>query len=335
MKFRLLFAILLLFALPGNGILAQYANRQSDQSGGTNRIANGDITKISAVQEYPPGIMFSTLLKNVAVNASGGYFKLGNQMQNVFLPEGSTGKVVLSRAGGSEFCHWKWTLDGFGLRPPYKLFAFKQPLNPDGSNFDISNMKLTVAGDYVIDFYIGEKRFYTFPFSVKTLEPANPFDGKTMYFTDGAWNDWGYLYYPDANPEQNLIWKVFLRERSFKRTSHKVNVEITRDNGNKLICQSRPNTTHSFRNDWVRYDFDMVNPPVKTSGGAYFKAKDLLKVDGGYTLTMKIDGALYGKWKFKVIGGKFNYTGKTVRGADPLTFVEGGKDAWWYKRETK
>jgi hypothetical protein len=32
--------------------------------------------------------------------------------------------------------------------------------------------------------------------------------------------------------------------------------------------------------------------------------------------------------------GKLNYTGLTVRGkADRLTFIEGGKDAWWYEKK--
>ena len=37
---------------------------------------------------------------------------------------------------------------------------------------------------------------------------------------------------------------------------------------------------------------------------------------------------------FAVKGGKLNYTGRTLREkADPLTFIEGGRDAWWYCRE--
>jgi hypothetical protein len=166
------------------------------------------------------------------------------------------------------------------------------------------------------------------------LKPDNPFDGEAIYLTDGYWNDWGYLYYADANPAQNLVWKIWLREKTFKQPSHKVKVEIIRDKDKKVICQSRENTTRTFRHEWVRYDFDMVNPPIKTSGGAYFKAKDLLAVDGDYTLNMSIDGSAYGVWKFKVSGEKLNYTGNTLRGeADSLTFVEGGKDAFWYKRK--
>lgn len=291
-------------------------------------------TPAESLQKLPPGIMFSTILNNVTVNARGGWFKLGNQMQNVFMPDGATGKVLLLRADGSQVCHWRWKLDAFGLRPPYQLFAFGQPLNPDGSDFDVSGLKLTRAGEYVLDFYLGETKFYTFSFRVRTLDPENSFDGETVYLTDGAWSDWGYLHYPDANPEQNLLWKVWLRDETYQHKGHAVRVEVIRDQDKKVICQNRENMTFNFRHDWVRYNFDLVNPPVKTSGGAYFKAKDLLGVDGSYTLRMTIDGKAYGVWKFRVTAGKLSYAGRTVRGeADPLTFVEGGKDAWWYMKQ--
>ncbi len=283
--------------------------------------------------QYPPGVVFSTILNSFAVNADGGWIKLGNQMQNVFMPDGATGRLVLSTAEGKEICHWAWQLDGTRLRPPFKLFGFTQPVNPDGSNFDYSNLKITRPGKYVLDFFIGAEKFYTFPFGMHAIEPDNPFDGKTKYLVDGAWNDWGYLFYTDANAEQNLIWKIWLRESEYKQKEHKLRIEVVRDADKKLICQNRENMTFRFRSDWVRHDFDMINPPVKTSGGAYFKAKDLLAVDGGYTLTMKMDGAVYGVWKFKVEGGKLNYSGRTVRGsADPMTFIEGATDAWWYEK---
>ncbi len=285
------------------------------------------------VQKMPPGILFSTILSNVNVNAKDGWLKLGNQIQNVFMPDGSTGKVVLSKANDSEFSHWDWKLDGFGLKPPYKLFGFKMALKPDGSMFPVRDLKLTAAGNYTLDFYLADKKFYTFPFSISTLEPADPFDGETMYFSDGAWSDWGYLSYREADPENNLYWKIWLREKSFKTPDHKVKIEIIRDADKKVICQNRDDATNRFQHNWVRYEFDMINPPAKTSGGGYFKAKDLLAVDGGYTLKMTMDGKEYGTWKFSVIGGKPNYSGRTERGkADPLTFVEGGKDAFWYER---
>lgn len=301
--------------------------------------ANNQTSKASppakdSAQAYPPGIMFSTLLDNVTLLARDGTFRLGNKMQNVFMPDGSTGKAVVYRGNDKEFGVWNWKLDTFGLKPPYKLFGFQQPLNPDGSRFDITQLKLNKPDEFRIDFFIGDKKFFTFPFSIRAVEPADPFDGNTIYLADGAWNDWGYLYYADADPSQNLAWKIWMREDTHKRPSHKVRVEVVRDKDKKLICQSRENTTHSFRNEWVRQAFDLVNPPVKTSGGAYFKAQDLLATDGGYTLTMKIDEKIYGTWKFEVAGGKFKQVGRSDRSsADPMTFIEGGKDAFWFKRE--
>lgn len=331
-KFWLTAGLILAFSVSGVSVRS-HVIRKGNQMDGNAIGAKGLAPR--SIQNFPPGIMFSTILSNVTVNANGGWLKLGNQMQNVFMPDPATGKVVISKVEGPEICHWLWELDTFGLRPPYKLFAFKLPRNPDGSAFDSSKLKLTQPGNYVVDFYLGEKRFYTFPFSVRALEPANPFDGQTLYLTDGAWNNWGYLMYPDANPEQNLFWKIWLRESAYKQTDHKVKVEVIRDQDKKLICQNREDVTLRFQHDWIRYSFDLVNPPVKTSSGDYFKAKDLLAVDGPYTLRMTIDGNLYGVWKFQVSGGKLNYTGRTVRGqADPLTFVEGGKDAWWYMKQT-
>ncbi|MCO6510590.1 MAG: hypothetical protein J5I65_07330 [Aridibacter famidurans] len=282
--------------------------------------------------QYPPGVMYATLLDNVTVIAKTGEFRLKNKMQNVFVSEGATGRAVLS-SGGKEVWHWDWKTDAFGLRPPYKLFGFSQPFHPDGSLVSYDDLKLTKPGDYVFDLYLGSEKIYTMPFSVRVKQPDDPFDGGALYLTDGPWNEWGYLFYSEADPEQNLAWKIWLRAEENSSTRKEIRVEVKRDKDGKLICENRRNTSTSLRSDWVRHSFDLVNPPVKTSGGAYFKAKDLLAVDGGYTLTMTVEGKPYGTWKFRVEGGKLNHTGRTVRaGADPLTFIEGGKDAWWYSK---
>jgi hypothetical protein len=54
--------------------------------------------------------------------------------------------------------------------------------------------------------------------------------------------------------------------------------------------------------------------------------------DGDYRLEIKIDGEPYGTRPFQGKDGKFAYTGRTVRGADPLTFAEGGQDAFWFTK---
>ena len=80
-------------------------------------------------------------------------------------------------------------------------------------------------------------------------------------------------------------------------------------------------------------ELDMIFPPKGSSGGGYFKAKDLVGTDGKYKLTMKLDGKSYGEWKFAVSGGKPVPVGRAARGkADPLSFVEGGRDAFWFEQ---
>jgi hypothetical protein len=148
---------------------------------------------------------------------------------------------------------------------------------------------------------------------------------------------WGYLYYRDANPANNLEWKLWLRGDTCKSRPIKARVEIVRDDDGTVVCVNRENTTHSVRPKWTRLAVGMVFPEGKeVPHGTYFKAKDLLETDGAYTLTMQIDGELYGKWKFEIADGKPVYTDRTLRGkANPLTFIEGGRDAFWYARQAE
>jgi hypothetical protein len=161
----------------------------------------------------------------------------------------------------------------------------------------------------VLDFYLESGRFYTFSFSTSKLSGSDPFAGGDFYFIDGPWEDWGYLYYRDADPTQSFHFKVWLRNYAHGPDRDvKPLIEVHR--GGTLVCTSRQMTL-TLQPEWTRFDFDLIFPMEGTSGGAYFKAT----------------------WSFKVAGGKLNYTGRTVRGqADPLTFVEGGRDAWWYEK---
>ena len=109
-----------------------------------------------------------------------------------------------------------------------------------------------------------------------------------------------------------------------------------RDQDGELVCSDRgPTTTYTLKPKWTRLAIDMVFPEGKeVPHGTYFKAKHLLEKDGACTLTMKIDDKPYGVWKFEVEGGKPKHLGRAARGsANPLTFIDGGRDAFWYAKE--
>ena len=188
-------------------------------------------------------------------------------------------------------------------------------------------------GDYTLDFYLKSGKFYSFPFSVAGVIGGAGAGKSTLL--NGDWNNWGYLLYAGADPDQQLVWKVWLRSGTPGRDQgFKVSVVTTPLEKSRLMCTSRPNVTTSVRTEWDRREFDFIHPMQGTSGGAMFYARELLGADGAYTLKMDIDGRHYGTWRFRVQGGRLVKTGRADPAtADPLRFIDGGADAWWYCRE--
>lgn len=287
----------------------------------------------------PPGLMFSTVLNGLKTDARRGAFYV-DQLQAVFLPPAESksiypynpddgGKLwaTLQDGAGAELARFDFY--GEKREPPFWLLGSYKLSGPAKPSDGGKRLKLA-KGDYVLEFFVEGTRFYRFPFAIDVISSGDAFAPEDYTFVDGDWSNWGYLYYPDANPEQNIEWKTWLRNKAHERSKDvKISVEVRR--GKKLICVSRPGTTHTLQPEWTRFAFGLVNPPEGTSGGGYFKAKDLLATDGAYTLDMAIDGKPYGQWSFTVKGGKLQYAGRAERGGgDPLTFIEGGRDAWWY-----
>lgn len=282
--------------------------------------------------EYPPGFSFSTILNGVKFLPDMAQFRL-EHLQATFISNDSEGCIVLRRAGGQELYQYDWKVDTFRDMKPYYLLNILGFKNlQTGETKSGGGVELKETGDYVLDFYLPEEHFYTFPFRISKVGGDDPFAEKDRWLIDGDWEDWAYFYYTDADPEKSLQFKVWLRNKSAgDPRSVKPKLEIHGPSG--LVCVGR-DITLTLRPDWVRYEFDMIFPMEGTSGGAYFKAKDLLKQDGQYHLDFKLNQEDYGTWAFAIQNGKFVPAGRTVRGeADPLTFIEGGRDAFWYKRQ--
>ncbi len=311
------------------------ADKGEPGTGGPGKLGTGTRpgVKKDASRQYPPGISYSSLLNNVLLVPKDGQFRL-NHIQGTFIPDDCEGGcIVLRKAGGSELCQFDWKPDR--LKKPYCILAIHTVTDLQSGQTLPASYDLKTPGDYVLDFYLPDEHFYTFPFSVRKVGSSDPFGDGDAYVLDGDWQKYGYLFYSDAKPDQSLNWKVWLRSGTAGTLDGKVFVEIKRDADGTLICTSREGTSHRIKPDWVRYEFDTVFPEGRTAPrGTYFKAKDLLETDGAYTLTMTINGEKYGDWKFEVEGGLLKHKGRAVRGeVDALTFIEGGRDAWWYAKE--
>lgn len=284
-------------------------------------------------RKYPPGVSYASVLTGVQTLAKNGKFRM-DKVQATFLPpEHKEGFSVLRTADGDELYQFDWQIQL--LKKPYSLLSVNKILNlKTGETSSASSVTLASPGDYVLDFYLPTEHFYTLPFAVSKIGSDDPFGDGQCYRLDGDWQNWGYLYYRDAKPDQNVEWKVWLRNEACENRTVKVGVVITRDEDNAIVCTSREFTSHNLHPKWERIAFGMVFPrDAEVPHGTYFKARDLLATDGAHTLSMTLDDQPYGTWKFAVEGGKLTYTGRTVRGvADTLTFIDGGRDAWWYAR---
>lgn len=299
---------------------------------GANMVSGGGGARPGVKQhgEYPPGVSFSTLLNGLSYLPDKGQLRLDG-IQATFISNDATGYFILRKEDGMELVKWDWKVDTFrDMKPYYLLNMLSYTDFRSGQSSNQGWIDFKEPGNYVLDFYLPDEHFYTFPFSISTLSGDDPFSSKDRWFTDGAWEKWAYFYYADADPGQSLVWKVWLRNKSAgKDRDVKPKIEV-KNAGGAIVCVGR-DITITLQPQWNRFEFDMIFKPEGTSGGAYFKAKDLLAKDGAYTLSMSLGDEPYGEWDFTVEGGKFKPSGRTVRGqAEPLTFIEGGNTAFWY-----
>jgi hypothetical protein len=302
------------------------------------------LTTAAAAQEYPPGLMYSTVLNGVQLLPDDGRFRLDN-IQAVFLPKPDSttyypydpeggGKLwtILSTTDGTELYRFDWY--GELLKSPFWLLSsYKATDLRTGQDAGVGWVDLPDSGEFVLDFYVEGVHFYTFPFSTSTIAADDPYAGDPLHFIHGDWADWGYFYYVDANPDMSIQFKVWLN--NYEHATHrdvKPRMEIRR--GGTLVATGRENMTYSLQPRWVRYEMDLIFPMEGTSGGAYFKAKDLLNTDGDYTLSLYLSDELYGTWPFSVKDGQLATVGRADRGStEPLTYIDGGRDAFWFKRQ--
>ncbi len=300
----------------------------------------------ASTAEYPPGVMFSTMLNGVKLLPETGELSLDN-IQATFLPKsapipnqfyyyspdlGGGLHAILKNSAGNEVAKFDFYVEL--LKQPYYLLTAPKITGPNESILLPGGRVKMQPGDYTLDFFVEGKQFYRFPFKVSKLSAADPFSGGDYYFLDGDWEKWAYMFYGDADPEKGLQLKVWLRNKeAANRRDFKPKIKIT-DSSGKLICTSRSGTTLTLHPQWTRYEMDIVDPSEGATPGKYWKAKDLLAKDGVYTLTLTLSDKVWGTWKIKVSGGKFAVSGRALRGsADTLTFIEGGRDAFWFEKQ--
>lgn len=193
-------------------------------------------------------------------------------------------------------------------------------------------------GNYRLDFYAGDKMFYSFDFEFVKLTNNDPYGAiKELYVTRGPWNNFAYLNYADTG---NLVFGVYLTHEEFKpnpansaktNKSVKWSAKIFKDN--KLYAQhygNGPNTAQVEQAKWneVSCAFKLIDKPGELKYDSM--------PDGAYKLEMTVEGEA----KPRIY--KFDVKNKTIvqipeqdraKNTDPTRLIEGWNDFFWMKLE--
>ncbi|HVG30734.1 MAG TPA: hypothetical protein VM864_13580 [Pyrinomonadaceae bacterium] len=305
---------------------------------------------LSAAAQQPaatpctPGVTFASLLGNVKVGYGDG--RLGiDSLYAVCLPQparqstsnyaydpDSGGKLTtqVKRADGALLNTYVWyaeSIGGLWELSRYKVVGGYESVKP------------LRAGSYVLEFAADDKVFYRFPFTVAEGKADDPYaPAGARYFIEGAWNDYGNVFYQRNDPASSLSFTTWVQEKSGNdkaRQGVPYEIKLVRErDGQTLAVDS---ATLRLEPHWLK--LQSLFKPAGGDANSYYKAGDLLREDGAYSFRFTLDGKPYGRYPFTVKGGRIQLQGNQVREkTDPLSLVvdynSGGRyTSWWLRRE--
>ena len=277
---------------------------------------------------FPAAPVFSDLLSGVRLE-TGGRFKPSSMFAYFMTGKKGTMKVLLN---GSEIAEFSFRSDIYTV-PKYEIDGFELI---KGKN-DALGFKLKQSGKYELAYYIGGVKFYSFPFDLK-VGAADPYSPKKLILLNGAWNKYAYLSKSSKEAHGKWEFRVFARSNDGSLKQTKAWVRVIRDSDKKVVAIARNN----FRREatWRKQTFTLKKPgKLNPKINEYYSNKDFLAnrdkfTDGGYTINLYMDKALYGAYKFTVKGGKIQYQGNQLReSTDPKLFIEGGGKEIWVEKQ--
>lgn len=302
-------------------------------------------TFANAQTQCTPGVSFWKLLDSVRIGYADGRLSM-EKLYAVCLPmpfkrTGSSfpyepdggGKLstVVKTADGKELNTYVWyasSIGGLWEMGNYKVLGGYEAIKP------------LAAGNYQLEFALEDKPFYVFPFSVAEMKNDDPYQAAgTRYFIEGAWNEYGNIFYQRNDPASTLRFTTWLQDKSghVRKESVPSELSLIRMRDNKVIGAAADSLRLEPR--WQQADFFFVPPGGDKS--SYLKASDLLSEDGQYTVRLSVDGAAYGDYSFVVKRGQIQLQGKQIKeGTNPMHYIvdylSGGRyTSWWIKRELK
>jgi len=296
-------------------------------------------------QHCAPGISFWKLLDAVRVGYNDGRLNV-DRLYAVCLPtpaQASGSNYPYDPDGGGKLSTLVKTADG-KLLNTYVWYASSIGGLWELSNFKVvggyESVKPLAPGNYVLEFALEDKPFYRFPFSVSELKNDDPYQpAGTRHFIEGAWNEYGNIFYQRNDPKSTLRFTTWVQDKSGHVSKNAVpsDIKLIRARDGKVLGSASDSLRLEPR--WQQADFYFVPPGGDKSN--YLTAGDLLAEDGRYIVRLSINEKPYGEYPFTVKGGRIQLQGKQIReSTDSMNYIvdylSGGRyTSWWIPRGSK
>jgi hypothetical protein len=289
-----------------------------------------------------PGITFGSLLGNLNVGYGDGRLHL-DKLYAVCLPvppNASNPRVPYDPDSGGKLSMVVKTADGRALNT-YVWSAARI-----GSLWEMSRYKVVggyeavkplAAGSYLLEFAAEEQPFYRFSFSVRSVRNEDPYEAPgDRYFIDGAWRDYGNLYYQRNDPKSSLTFTTWVQDQAARQGRRSVPYEIRLIRAQDGVVLGEDSGTLRLEPRWLRATLYFRPAGDKN---AYLRATEVLDRDGAYRILLSVEGKAHGEYPFSVKAGRIELQGRQLREkTDPMVYItdhiSGGRyTSWWLARD--
>ena len=286
-----------------------------------------------------PGISYWSLLGAVGIDYGSGHLRL-DRMYALCLPQpappsesnfayspDSGGKLatLLKGTDGATLATYVWSaenISGLWEMSEYKVLGGEQSLKP------------LAAGKYTLEFQLEGTPFYRFPFAVETLPSDDPYQPPgTRYFVDGAWSEYGNVFYQRNDPQSSLRFSVWVQDKAghAQQKSLPYSAELLRLRDGNVIARD----AGELRADqhWRQLDLLFHGDDAN----AYLKAATVLGEDGAYRVRFAVGGTTQGEYEFRVAAGRIQLQGRQLERTPAVErivdYLYGGRyRSWWIPR---
>ena len=299
--------------------------------------------------QYPmtPAITFQSLLYGTTNGRADNYTA-------TFIPNRTaSGKSVSPTADQSEYLRIKIYKDGQyqnyfeyegdqafeeGKKVKFNWPKSRYQRNGEWVGWSESFLNQWGAGNYRLDFYAGDKMFYSFDFELAKLTNNDPYASmKEMWVTRGPWNNFAYVNHANTG---NLVFGFYLTHEEFmpnpsdaKKTTKPVKWSVKMLKDGKPYAQhygNGPNTAQVKQAEWGEQmcAFKLVDKPGEVKFASL--------TDGAYKIELTVEGEAKPRiYNFTVKDKKIVLIPEQDRtkNTDPTRLIEGWNDYFWLKLE--